>query len=171
MSDTTEMGLIPQGGVLDTDTGEVFPSIGEAPSLTLLRILGRVELETQRALDQLHSARAAIGAELTERMDKAGEWTIRAPGVQVTVPSPAAGTEGWDAELLDQILDGLIADGVITKDAKLRAVEQQVTLKVNKNGVKALQKIPAVRDAISRARLEQAAPARRVKVQVDPRGL
>jgi hypothetical protein len=168
---STEFGLIPQGGVLDTTTGEVYPSIADAPTPVLTRILGLVKLEADRQADAFRLAHAAIGSELLGRMDQGGEWTLSAPGVKVTAPSPTAGTESWDAEELDRILDTLVEEGTISRDAKLRAVEQVVSLKVIAAGVKALRKIPAVRDAIEPARRENPPPDRRVRVAVDPRSL
>jgi hypothetical protein len=170
MNDMRMVGLIPQGGVLDTETGEVYPTIQDAPTQVLARILGRVQLEIDQNLEALYEAKRVLGGEVMQRMDRSGEWTLRAPGVKLVAPSPAQGTLEWDAEMLDEILDELVAEGVIDQAAKLRAVEPKVELKVNKRGVTALCKIPLVRDRIAPAR-RTVTPQRKVSVRVNPREL
>lgn len=171
MTDTRMLGLIPQGGVLDTDTGEVYPTIQETPTLVLARILGKVQHEIDLTLEVLYDAKRALGGELIDRMDKQGEWTVSAPGVKIVAPSPSAGTEDWDAELLDEILDALIEEGVLDRDAKLRAVTQRSVLHVDKRGVNALLKIPAVAERIAPARRYTPQGVRKASVRVDPRAL
>lgn len=171
MTDTRMLGLIPQGGVLDTDTGEVYPTIQEAPTLVLARTLGRVQHEIDLTLESLYEAKRVLGVEIIERMDKGGEWTVNAPGVKIIAPSPSAGTEDWDAELLDEILDSLIAEGVLDRNAKLRAVTQRTALHVDKRGVAALLKIPAVADRIAPARKYTPQGVRKASVRIDPRNL
>lgn len=156
--------------VINPVTGEVL-ALSEAPAPVIAHVLGHVQAAIDEQLAQLYDAKRVLGAELIERMDKAGEWTVTAPGVKVIAPSPVAGTQAWDAERLDAILDELVAEGLIDQTLKLRAVEQQVSLKVNLRGVAALSKIPAVAARIAEASLEVAPPVRKASVRVNQAAL
>ena len=134
-------------------------------------VLGIVQHNIEEHLRTLYTAKRILGEELIRRMDRSGEWTIHAQGVQVVAPSPDAGRVDWDAEKLDRILDELISEGIIDRSAKQRAIKQEVTLKVDKRGVAALCKIPAARDAISEARIQREPQERRASVRVDARTL
>lgn len=150
--------------VIDPDTGEVH-ALEVAPSGVIARVLGMIDEALASNIRSLREAKAELGDELIRRMDKTGEWTFTSKGVKVTAPSPSAGTESWDAELLDELLDHLVDEEVITREAKLRAVEQRTELVTNLVGVRALLKIPAVAERIAPARrVAQPAP-RRVSVK------
>lgn len=175
MSGRVMLGLVVSNeleppSIVNPDTGEVI-ALTEAQPVVIARVLGLLQAEFDATLQVLTDARRMLGAELIERMDRAGEWTVTAPGVKITAPSPTAGTVDWDAERLEQILDELVYEGVLDQAAKLRAVTQRVVLHVDKRGVAALQKIPAVRDAIEPARLVVPQPYRKASVKVDPRAL
>lgn len=162
--------LVAQPVITDPDTGEMH-YLPDTPAALLARVLGMVQLEIDRNLEFLYEAKRTLGGEAMRRMDRSGDWTMSAPGVKLQAPSPGAGTVDWDAEELDRILDELVAEDVISREAKLRAVEPQVTLKVIKRGVAALLKIPAVRDRIMAARRTVPAPSRKVSVRINPREL
>jgi hypothetical protein len=163
-------GLVRRDGtVVDVATGEIY-AVADAPTEVLIRVLGYVQLAIDSNLNELYEMKRSLGGEVMQRMDRAGEWTLRAPGVKLVVPSPTQGTVEWDADLLDEILDELVAEGVIDQSAKLRAVKQTIVLQVNKRGVTALQKIPLVRERIQGAR-RNVTPQRKVSVRVNPREL
>lgn len=156
--------------IVNPDSGEVL-ALADAPSTVIARVLGFTQLAIDQQLEYLYDVKRALGGELVERMDKAGEWTISAKGVKVTAPSPSAGSVDWDAEQLDEILERLVEEGVLDRDARLRTVERVTTLKVNKRAVTALQKIPAVRDAIAPAYRSNPPATRKASVRVSPRDL
>lgn len=152
----------------DPDTGEVVP-LTECGRELCARVLGRTKQAIDDHLDYLRTAQHHIGQRVLSLMDDNAEWTIGSRGVKVTAPSPTAGTEGWDAELLDKILSGLVDKNVITQEAKLKAVSQKVETVTHPAGIRALLKRPDVAKAMKRARTKIDPPARRVTVKVtDP---
>lgn len=153
--------------IVNPDTGEVYPSIAAAPTEVIAAVLGRYDLAITDELDRLRSIKRLLGDEMIERMDRLGEWTLGARGVKVSAPSPSAGTVSYDAEKLDQVLDELVAKGVIEQSAKLRAVSQKVSLQTHASGIAALLKMPNVCKYVLNCRVEQPAPIRRVTVKVD----
>lgn len=171
MTDTRELGLIPQGGVLDTDTGEVFPTVQGAPTRTLVRTLGKIQHEIDQRLAMLYEAKRALGNELIERMDRQASWTMREPGVEVKAPSPAAGTVTWAGEKLEEILGVLVEEGVIDREAKVRAVWPEVVYKTDARAITALGKVPGVEERIAPARIFTPSESRKASVRVDPRAL
>lgn len=161
---TPEDGVVR---VVNPDTGEVL-ALADAESPVIALVLGHIEQRIGDQLDAMRDIKRVLGGELIERMDKKGEWTITARGVKVVAPSPVAGTDAWDAELLDSILDDLVREGVIDQEAKLRAVEQRVTLATNMRGISALCKIPAVRERIAPAHRTLEQGPRKVSVRTNP---
>jgi hypothetical protein len=153
----------------DPETGEMH-YLPDAPTALLARVLGMVQAEIDANLEYLYEAKRMLGREAIARMDKQGNWTMKYPGVQIVAPSPTAGTEEWDAEELERILAELVEEGVLEREAKLRAVEPHFSLRVDKRGVAQLLKIPAVRDRIAPAR-RWATPPRKASVRVNPREL
>lgn len=164
------LGLITPDGITNPDTGEVLP-LDQIPTNALARVLGLVQHSIDRNLDALYDAKRVLGGEMIERMDRTGEWTVNAQGVKIIAPSPTAGTTDWDAEKLEAILDELVEEGVLNREGKLRAVTQEVVLKVDKRGVNALLKIPVVAERIEAARMFTPQSARKASVRVDPRQL
>lgn len=152
--------------VIDPDSGEVF-DLDTAPTPVLAAVIGRYDLAIRDALDELRAIKRTLGDELIERMDRQGEWTVGARGVKVSAPSPAAGVISYDAEKLDEVLDELVAKGVIDASAKLRAVTQKVTLETHASGINALLKIPGAAKYVENCRVEQVPPARKVTVKVN----
>jgi hypothetical protein len=161
--------VVAQPVLTDPDTGEMH-YLADAPTALLARVLGLVQAEIDRNLEYLYEAKRTLGREAIERMDKQGNWTMKYPGVKIVAPSPTAGTEEWDAEELDRILDELVAEGVLEREAKLRAVTPHMSLRVDKRGLTQLLKIPVVRERIAPAR-RWATPPRKASVRVNPREL
>lgn len=154
--------------VINPDSGEVH-RLEDCPSPVIARVLGFVQRAIDSNLEALYEAKRALGGELVERMDRQGEWTVSARGVKVSAPSPTAGTVSWDAEMLDSILEDLVNAGTLDAEARLRAVKREYTLTVDKRGVAALQKIPAVAEAINVARSSNPPGYRKASVRIDPR--
>jgi hypothetical protein len=171
MSDTRELGLIPKGGVLDTDTGEVFPTVKDAPTRVLVRTLGKIQASIDQNLAHLYEAKRALGGELIERMDRQAHWTAREPGVEIKAPSPSAGTVSWNGEKLEEILGILVEEGVIDREAKLRAVWPEVVYKTDARAITALGKLAGVEERIAPARIFTPSTDRKASVRVDPRVL
>lgn len=164
------LDLIRPDGIINPDTGELT-SLEEIPTPALARVLGFVQHSIDLHLRGLYEAKRVLGAEIIDRMDRGGEWTIRAPGVEVRAPSPEAGTTQWDVLKLERILDELVEEGLLDRSAKARAVSQEIALKVQSRGVNALLKIPVVAERIAAARNYEAARERKASVRVDPRNL
>jgi hypothetical protein len=87
--------------------------------------------------------------------------------VKVSAPSPAAGTERWDAELLRTILEDLVAEGKVTQGAALRACKIETRYVAVIPAIKKLCKNPGIEERLSRARSYDPPPARRLTVKVD----
>jgi hypothetical protein len=153
--------------IVDPDSGEVVALPDASPQL-LAAVLGRAQLARQDTLDYLDEVRRALGDEIIERMDAEAEWTVGARGVKVSAPSPTAGTEQWDAELLREILDGLVNAGTITRGAGLRACKVETRHVAVPAEIKKLSKIPGVAERLAPARSVGEAPRRRVTVKIDP---
>lgn len=169
-TDLQPLDLIRPEGVVNPETGELV-ALADLPTPALVRVLGLVQHSISAYLDALYEAKRVLGDEAISRMDKGGLWTMHAEGVSVEAPSPSRGTTGWDAEKLDEILSELVEEGIIDRAAKLRAVTPEVTLKVDKRGVTALEKLPVVKARIAPARSVNPQGVRKVKVSVDPRKL
>lgn len=169
-TDLQPLDLITPQGVMNPDTGELV-ALADLPTPALARVLGLVQHSIDQHLNALYEAKRLLGGEMIERMDRQGEWTVHAPGVEVRAPSPSAGTVEWDAEKLERLLDELVEEGVIDRAGKQRAIQQEIVLKVDKRGVNALMKIPAVAERIHDARYVTPTGARKASVRVDPRNL
>lgn len=156
--------------VIDPDTGEVTP-LEDTPTLVIARVLGLIQHTLESTQNAMYEAKRELGREIIARMDRAGEWTVTARGVKIVAPSPEAGTVSWDAEALDEILEALVAEGVLDQEARLRVVKREWTLTVDKRAVNALLKIPAVKSRIGSARRSEPAAQRKASVRIDPRNL
>lgn len=142
-------------------TGELIPY--DAPSPVLADAIDRI-----RTLErQLAEARAEIGRELIDRMDRNGEWTMHLGTLDATAPSPAAAfTDEWDVEALLDALAFLVSDNLITEAAAKRALKVETVWKPQKRGLDALRKLgPDVAARID-ACLTRAPRERRVSVKV-----
>lgn len=112
MSDALSQALVPV-------TGEVIPY--DAPNEVLIDALYRMrDLE-----NQLAAARRDVGLEITRRMDADNLRQVEVDGFKVTVQAPG---EDWDLKALDEVLDGLVAHGVLTPAAveRLFKVERRI---------------------------------------------
>lgn len=156
--------------VVNPDTGDRL-KVTHAPTQVIARALGFVQAAIDQNLNALYDAKRVLGGEMIERMDRQGEWTVHAPGVEVRAPSPSAGTVEWDAEKLERLLDELVEEGILDRAGKQRAIQQEIVLKVDKRGVNALMKIPAVAERIHDARYVTPTGVRKASVRVDPRNL
>lgn len=154
--------------IVNPDTGEVL-ALADAPSPVIASVLGRVDLAISDELDRLRDIKRLLGDELIRRFDAEGEWTQRAPGVRVSAPSPSAGSVTWDAELLRSILDDLVKENKITREAALRACKVKVEHVPVAAGLKALEKIPGLSARLDPARRVNPPPERKVSVKIDPR--
>lgn len=163
--------LIRPDGIINPDTGELT-ALEDIPTPALARVLGLVQHHIDANLAALYEAKRVLGAEVVARMDRSGEWTVRAPGVEIKAPSPAAGSVVWSAEKLEEILDRLVEEGILDRAGKQRAITQEIVLKVDKRGIAALMKIPAVAERIIEARsVLPPDTTRKASVRVDARHL
>lgn len=138
--------LVPVGDALhlvDPQTGESV-SLAEAPADLIAGIVVGIDDQARNLRDM----RRELGDELVRRMDAEGSWTITAGGRKFSAPSPAPEVE-WDVVMLDGVLDDLVNTGVITPDARLRALEQRVELRPLARGLAALEKIPGVTERLA----------------------
>lgn len=164
------LDLIRPEGIVNPETGELVP-LPAVATPRLARMLGLVQHNIDAYLDALYQAKRMLGDEMIKRMDKSASWTVHEPGVEVTAPSPKAGSVDWNAEKLDGILSELVEENVIDREARLRAVWPDTVYKTDKRAISALLKIPGVAERVESARITSPASSRKVKVTVDPRHL
>jgi hypothetical protein len=164
---STDLVIAPHGLVeqlIDPNTGEVVP-IGDAPAELIAHVMGRL----QRTIDEATELRRDLGRHILPRMDQNASWTVHTRGVKVSAPSAKAESWEWNAELLHELLDGLVnaEPPLISRDAALRACSTRIEYVTHKAGLNALEKIPPVWRIIIRARTSVAAKPRSVRVEVD----
>lgn len=119
----------------------VNPETGE---LLNLRDAGDDDLATYIAdcrefEGKLRLAKRAVGDELLGRMDRNASWTLRAGPYKVSGRSPQPETE-WDTAALDEVLDILERDDLISAAARVAAVEPVKTLTTHRSGINAIRK-------------------------------
>lgn len=148
--------------LVDPDSGEVV-ALADAPDTLIAAVLRQLKL----AAEDLRDAQRGLGAVLIERMDAQASWTVGARGVKVSAPSPAAGAVTWDAELLHEILDGLVNESTLTRDAALRACSTRIEFVTHVSGIKAIEKVPGVAEKIARARREAEPKPRTITVKLE----
>lgn len=167
MPDATSLVIREKGStdvsLVNPDTGEVVP-LADAPMPLIAAVMGDIQVR----IDELQELKRGLGRVMVERMDKNASWTARARGVKVTAPSPVAGAVTWDAELLYEILDALVAEDVITREAALKACQQRVEHVALAPGIKALCKNPVVKTRLQPALREAPAKPRNARVEVVP---
>lgn len=156
--------------IVNPATGESKPLHSTEPEV-IARVLGMVQASIDDHLRALYDAKRVLGNEVIGRMDRKASWTVRAPGVEITAPSPDRGAHDWDAEKLDGILSNLVDENIIDRSAKLRAVWPDTVYKTDKRAIAALLKIPGVAERVAEARIENPPSDRKVKVTVDRRHL
>lgn len=165
VSTSTEVALIgvAENGatLLNVDTGEI--ELADDASTETLAVVLR---ELQKLLLDTGQKKRWVGGLMIAKMDAGAAWTARAAGVKVTGKSPQADTIEWDVTALDAILDELVAEGVITAEAKTAAVSQRIELVKHAAGIKALEKLPAVAERIAAAKSIVPAGDRHVSVSV-----
>lgn len=117
--------------IVDKRTGELV-AIRHAPTEVLAAATDELAELRARQAEVEH----AISNELLGRLDRDAKWTQRVgdpdTGVQweITAPSPTAGVEAYDPELLDGVLGHLIARGTVSAEAASGALARTVTLEV-----------------------------------------
>ena len=148
--------------LIDPDSGELVP-LNEAPDTLIAAVLRQLKL----AAEDIKDAQRGLGAVLIERFDKGGEWTARARGVKVSAPSPAAGAVTWDPVLLHEILDQLVTEDKITRDAALRACSTRIEYVHHHAGIVALSKIPGIAERIAPARKQAEPKPRTITIKLE----
>jgi hypothetical protein len=147
--------------IVDPATGEAV-ILADAPDELVASVLGAI----QQRIGELMEAKRYLGGVMIERFDAQALWTIHAPGVKVTSASAAEERVVWDAPLLHELLDQAVEDGLITRDAALRACSTRVEYVTHAAGLRALEKLPALAERIAKARSTEPAPSRTVRVSV-----
>jgi hypothetical protein len=69
----------------------------------------------------------AVSDELLKRMDKEASWTLHFPGLDVS--GDTKNRREYKPDRLLKVLEELVAEGTITKDAAQKAIERNVTYK------------------------------------------
>lgn len=117
----------------NTFTGEAIDL--DAPTEALAKdLLYLRELDTERK--QLVRA---VSDELLARMDKSAAWTLHFPGLDLTGDTPKR--REYKPERVLKVLEELVADGTIRKEAAQKAIERKVSYSVKKSGVNAIKKL------------------------------
>jgi hypothetical protein len=150
--------------LVDPDSGEAI-ALEAAGAPLVASVLRVVELE----LDELRDMKRWLAREMLARMDRSTTWTVRARGVEVTAPSPAV-TYNWDVTKLVPILDQLVEEGVIDREAATRACEPRTEYHVLLRGIDAISRLPGVADRLAVARSEAPAKDRSVRVAINRGG-
>jgi hypothetical protein len=109
--------------VLDRATGELVDVRGETTERLASYIDDLGELRAQLA-----EGEAVVNDELLQRLDRDAAWTQRIGDFELKAPSPTAGTESYDAEVLEGELRILIANETISEEAAGAACRRQLTL-------------------------------------------
>lgn len=158
----------PTGPVelVDPDTAEVVPLENATPQL-VAAVLGRLKAQEDEFKESVGQARRWLGERMIERMDVEHEWTVRARGVKVSAPSPAAKSHTWDPELLQATLDDLVKEALVSRDAALRACRQDIAYTPVVAGINKLLKDDRIAARILVCRREVEPPARSVRIEVD----
>lgn len=117
--------------VIDRKTGEVL-DLAQADTERLARFVTE--------LDDLHTELADAGRlvsrELVDRLDRRRDWTLRvgdpADGRQyeITAPSPAAGSDVYDAGPLEEELRKLVGRNTIDETAAAAALQRKLVITV-----------------------------------------
>lgn len=162
--------LIRPEGIIDTVSGELVP-LDRVTTPQLVRLLGLVQHHIDGNLAGLYSAKRMLGDEMIARMDRQAKWTVKEPGVEVKAQSPTAGTITWNGEKLYDTLMKLTREGMIDREAALRAAWPDTIYKTDQRAIDALRKIPGVEDRIAHARIVTPVGDRKASVRVDPRHL
>lgn len=121
---TTALEVVdPNGELLD---------VREASTERLALLVA--DLDDHRA--RLADVDAIVSDELVGRLDRAASWTMRVGDptgdrqFEISAPSPSAGTEAYDASLLEGELRALVGRETIAESAAATALERTLTIVV-----------------------------------------
>ena len=81
----------------------------------------------------------SVSDELLTRMDRDAGWTMHFPGLDISGDTP--NRREYKADRVLKVLEDLVADGTITKEAAQKAIERKVSYTVKKRGVDAIKKL------------------------------
>lgn len=150
--------------------------------------------------EQLKDAKETVGREVLARLDRSGRWTRRVGNPknvqwEISAPSPVAGTETVDVDVLSDVIDEALDERIIDQsaagaalvrtvhvtflvgsDAEAkeiidtaqqddRIIRAEASRRVSAAGVRALEKIPAMRDRVALAKRPCDPPKRTPKVR------
>lgn len=159
-----------------------------------------LEATIPELIGQLREAKEIVAREVLARLDRSGRWTRRVgdpKNVQweITSPSPAAGTETVDVDVLSDVIDEALDERIIDQSAAGAALVRtvQVTFLVSSEdeveqilataqqddrviradphrrvanaGVRALEKIPGMRERVALAKRPCDPPKRTPKIR------
>lgn len=138
-TDTVRLPVVYDGNadlsIIDPGSGEAVV-LADADAAAIARWRSTVrELE-----ELLREAKKLVDSEVLKRMDAAGEWTLRAGGMKLTAPSPAAGreTEWTDIE---QLRDALALEAGVSRELIDAAFEPVTEFKPRAAGIGRLRKL------------------------------
>lgn len=114
--------------------------------------------------DNARQAKKLVDAEILDRMDRRGEWTVHEDGFDLVGSSPEP-SDSYDAEALQAGLAELVDVGLIDEDAASAAVEIVTTLKPNRSRISKLRKLGGRVAAVIEAATTQVPKDRRVNVK------
>lgn len=95
--------------------------------------LGRFELAAQDVTEELRVSRDIVNQELVARLDRGLSWTLRLGDprqsqVEITAPSPTAGTTTYPELLLERELQGLAVRGIVSEEGAAQALERKLVV-------------------------------------------
>jgi hypothetical protein len=116
------------------------PFTGEAIDLNAdTEVLARAVRSLRDLDDERKAVVKTLSRELLKRMDANAKWTMHFAGLDVT--SVAPGKVEYNGEKLKEVLEGLVKDKLITREAALEAIDRKVTYSAKVRGVNALKKL------------------------------
>ncbi len=111
--------LLSCAGLVDPDCEDIEAALADVPFEALVTFAAKAA----ELASVVKEADNAVRHHLPLRLDKLGEWTVRAVGYVVNSPSETAGTSGYDSALLRSACGRLVDEGVIEQEAADRALE------------------------------------------------
>ena len=155
--------LVPTGEVLPNPfTGEVIDL--DAPTEVLAKELQQLrDLDTERK-----RLVAVVQREIIRRCDFDAKLTYHFPGFDLT--ADGKGRREYNGEALKKVLEGLLDDGLISRDAARAAIERTVSFKARRSGTNALEKLGG--DVAKRLKsAERRIPDEKRRVSIKPKAV